>query len=78
MQAELDSYQYGKCYHCAMPTILDPIVSEFATQEEADSYGTWLRAKVQESLDDPRPSIPHDQAMAHIDSLMAKFEPRTA
>ncbi len=61
-----------------MATILDPIVSEFATQEEADSYDTWFRAKVQESLDDPRPSIPHDQVMAQIDSLIAKFEPRAA
>lgn len=61
-----------------MPTVLDPIVSEFATQEDADAYDVWFRAKVEEALDDPRPSIPHDQVMAHIDNLIAKFEPRAA
>ncbi|MFZ6713018.1 stability determinant [Undibacterium sp. TC9W] len=39
-----------------MPTPLSPIVSEFATVEEAESYDAWFRAKVQKSLDstDPR------------------------
>jgi hypothetical protein len=35
---------------------LDPIISEFDTQEEADGYDRWFRAKVQASLDDPRPA----------------------
>lgn len=29
---------------------LHPIVSEFATQEEADQYDIWFRAKVEASL----------------------------
>ena len=45
---------------------LDPIISEFDTQEEADSYDAWFRAKVQASLDDPRPGIPHDEVMAQL------------
>lgn len=45
---------------------LDPIISEFATEEQATSYDRWFRAKVQASLDDPRPSVPHDEAMARI------------
>lgn|GEM_PF-261624 len=45
---------------------LDPIISEFATEEQAASYDRWFRAKVQASLDDPRPSVPHDEAMARI------------
>lgn len=45
---------------------LDPIISEFETEEQAASYDRWFRAKVQASLDDPRPSIPHDEAMARI------------
>lgn len=56
---------------------LDPIVSEFATTEEAEAYDAWFRAKVQESLDDPRPPIPHDQAVARIDAALAKFETKT-
>ena len=44
-------------------TKLDPIISEFATQEEADEYDAWFRKKVQESLDDPGPDIPHEEVM---------------
>lgn len=31
---------------------------------EAAAYDKWFRAQVQEALDDPRPSIPHDEVMA--------------
>jgi hypothetical protein len=48
------------------PTKLDPIISEFATQEEADAYDAWYRKKVQDALDDPRPSIPHEEVMRHV------------
>lgn len=55
-----------------MTTKLSPIASEFETQEQADSYDLWFRAKVQEALDDPRPGIPHDEAMAKLDVLLAE------
>lgn len=55
-----------------MPTVLSPIESEFATTEEAEAYERWLRAKVQKSLDNPRPNIPHDQVMARMRALLAK------
>ncbi|MGJ3648857.1 type II toxin-antitoxin system RelB family antitoxin [Sphingomonas sp. GlSt437] len=45
---------------------LDPIVSEFETSEEAEAYDAWFRTKVQKALDDPRPGIPHDEAMAEL------------
>lgn len=35
-------------------------------------YDKWFRAQVQAALDDPRPSIPHTQAMAEIRALLAK------
>jgi hypothetical protein len=50
---------------------LDPLVSEFATQADADRYERWLRAKVAASLNDPRPSVPHDEAMARVDATLA-------
>jgi hypothetical protein len=50
---------------------LDPIVSEFETQEQADSYDKWFRAKVQAGIDDPRPRIPHDEVMARMDRVIA-------
>ncbi|MCW2476887.1 stability determinant [Candidatus Symbiopectobacterium sp. NZEC151] len=53
-----------------MVTKLSPIVSEFETQEQADSYDSWFRTKVQAALDDPRPGIPHDEAMATLDKLL--------
>lgn len=57
-----------------MSPTLSPIVSEFETEEQAASYDRWFRAKVQASLADPRPGIPHDQAMAMIrDKLAAKL-----
>jgi hypothetical protein len=47
-----------------------PIVSEFETEEQAASYDRWFRAKVQASLDDPRPNVPHDQVMAEMRALI--------
>jgi hypothetical protein len=58
-----------------MTTPLDPIVSEFATVEEAEAYDKWFRAKVRRSMADPRPRIPHDEAMARIRTkLQAKIK----
>lgn len=45
-----------------MTTKLSLIVSEFETQEQADSYDRWFRDKVQTALDDPHPGIPHDDS----------------
>lgn len=45
---------------------LSPIVSEFETEEQASSYDRWFRRKVEASLADPRPAVPHDQAMARV------------
>lgn len=49
---------------------LDPIISEFDTQEEADAYDKWFREEVQAGIDDPRPRIPHDQVMAEMRSII--------
>lgn len=53
-----------------MSAELSPIVSEFETEEQAARYDRWFRAKVQASLDDPRPSIPHDKVMAEMRALI--------
>ncbi|MCP2020188.1 hypothetical protein D3C87_1207960 [compost metagenome] len=53
-----------------MSAELSPIVSEFETKEQAASYDRWFRAKVQASLDDPRPNVPHDQVMADMRALI--------
>jgi hypothetical protein len=54
----------------SMSIPLSPIVSEFETEEQAASYDRWFRAKVRASIDDPRPSIPHDQVMAEMRALI--------
>jgi hypothetical protein len=51
---------------------LDPLVSEFATTEEAEAYDAWFRAKVEASLADTRPAIPHDEAVARLDAIIAR------
>ena len=45
---------------------LDPIVSEFDTEEEAAAYELWLRAKVEAGLASDEPLIPHEQVMAEV------------
>jgi hypothetical protein len=47
-----------------MNDVPPPIEPHLATIEEAEAYDAWFRRKVQASLDDERPPIPHDQAMA--------------
>ena len=46
---------------------------------QAAAYTEWLAAEIQESIDDPRPSIPHDDVMAEMDAdiaaLMAEHKP---
>jgi hypothetical protein len=46
--------------------------------EDPVEYDKWFRAKVQQSLDDPRPTIPHEQVMAEMESIIAKAEARKA
>lgn len=43
-----------------------PIVSEFDSPEEQAAYERWLAEKVERSLSDPRPAIPHDEAMGRV------------
>ena len=57
-----------------MSATLSPIESEFTTADEAQAYERWFRAQVQASLDDPRPSVPHDQVMAELDQVIAEAE----
>ncbi|MFM0516783.1 MULTISPECIES: stability determinant [Caballeronia] len=59
-----------------MPTPLDPIVSEFATVEEAEAYDQWFREKVRRSMADTRPRVPHDQVMAEVEKVITEAEKR--
>ncbi len=47
-----------------------PLDSGFASTEEAEAYDVWFRAKVERSLADTRPPIPHEQVMAEMKALI--------
>ena len=55
-----------------MNAVLSPIVSEFESEEEANDYDEWFRKKVKQAIDDPRPSLPHDEAMARVERLLTE------
>ena len=57
-------------------TKLDPIISEFETEEEAVAYEAWLVARVERSIADPRPSIPHEQVVAEAEAIISRAEAR--
>jgi hypothetical protein len=54
-------------------TKLDPIISEFATQEEADAYDKWFRAQVEEGLRSKGPWIPHAEVKARTKAILDKY-----
>ena len=56
---------------------LSPIVSEFETEEEAEAYDRWFRKKVQQALDDPRPSVPHEEVMAEMKRVISEAAARS-
>jgi hypothetical protein len=53
-----------------------PLVSEFGSAEEEAAYLVWLKEKVEESLADPSPPVPHDQVMAEARAIIDKAEKR--
>ncbi len=61
-----------------MNAVLSPIVSEFETQDEEASYNAWLNAKVEQSIKDTRPNIPHDVVMAKMRAFLQSKEVHAA
>lgn len=42
-------------------------------QQGDDAYTRWLAAEIQAAIDDPRPSIPHEEVMARMDAQLARL-----
>lgn len=42
------------------------------------SYAWWFHRQVRESLNDPRPTIPHDQVMAEMEVIIREAELKRA
>lgn len=47
-----------------------PIEPAFTSAEEAEAYDRWFREKVQASLNDERPAVPHDEVMKAVSDLI--------
>jgi hypothetical protein len=41
---------------------------------EAGAYVKWLASEIQESIDDPRPSVSHDEVMLRMDAQIARHK----
>lgn len=54
-------------------TPLDPIVSEFETEEQAAAYDAWFKAKVQEAMESNKPAIPHDEVVRRMEERVARL-----
>jgi hypothetical protein len=57
---------------------LDPIVSEFATTEEAEAYDRWFRAQVEEGLKSKGPWIPNEEVMREARQIIANAKAKRA
>ena len=57
---------------------LDPIVSEFATEEEAAAYDLWFRAQVEEGMRSKGPWVPHDEVMREALRIVASAKANDA
>ncbi len=55
-----------------MSKILDPLVSEFDTEQVAEDYDRWFRAKVQEALESTKPRLTHDEAVLKARALLER------
>ena len=53
---------------------LDPIVSEFETQEHSNAYDIWFKTKVQEAMDSKKPRIPHDEFVKLMQERLALLQ----
>lgn len=52
---------------------LDPIVSEFETEEDEAAYDAWFRAQVEAALASTEPDIPHEQVMAEMRAIIDHY-----
>lgn len=41
---------------------------------EAAAYNQWLATEIQEAIDDPTPSVPHEEVMARMDARIARHK----
>lgn len=73
-EAEPILAELGICAETAQRLLLDRVAQRdpevLAWLKAAASHDAWFRTKVQHSLDNPDPGMPHDQAMAKTQALI--------
>lgn len=52
-------------------SISEGSIASDPVEAEDRAYTAWLRAKVARAVADPRPSVPHEEAMARITARIA-------
>ena len=52
----------------------DPLISKLQTAKQERVYTAWVNAKVEKSLDDPRPNVPHDEVLSLMRTLLSASE----
>lgn len=57
---------------------LDPIVSEFETEEAASAYDVWFRAQVEAGLRSKGPWISNEEVMREARQIVANAKARNA
>ncbi len=63
------------CYINSMGEF-SPVEHEFESTEDAEAYERWFRVRVEASLADPRPGVPHATVMAELNAIIAEAEHR--
>jgi predicted transcriptional regulator len=53
---------------------LDPIISEFETEEDAEAYDKWFREQVEAGLaESDADNVPHEEVMAKAQAIIDKY-----
>jgi len=55
-------------------TALDPLISEFDTQEQEDAHTAWIRAELERRKRIPQGKTPHDEVMRRMRERIAAWE----
>lgn len=60
---EVDAVNYDLGSITTTPQADSAAINDVHAQE---AYTTWLKAEIQEAIDDPSPTVPHDEAMRQV------------
>jgi predicted transcriptional regulator len=53
---------------------LDPIISEFETEEDAEAYDKWFREQVEAGLaESDEGNVPHEEVMRKAQAIIDKY-----